>query len=566
PTAVPQATEPPEAEMMAGKKTAPKFADYWNPPTDVYGEPVYGGTLRINYEDPLQHANVWGAGGGGSDRFRNPTMNVLVMEDPYDAAAPLIPDLAEAWINHEDNQGITFLFREGTKWHNGADFICEDARFTFQTWITGEGITASRMKAALSNVDLDGLECEDDLTLTVRYTGPTVTGLLAISDRRAVIFNKEWFLEGGEEAMFQDASVGTGPFIWSEGQEVGFDEQHFERNPDYFIKELPYVDELVTFGILEESTQQAQMLAHQTDWHWVRNFGQYEAYVEHDQIQTVIRATRGHVSLWLNKRNPPFDNVRVRQAVIMGIDRAVAIEILQEGFGSLGFIMAPGSPWELNREKGCAVPGWCVAEDMEAQRAEAKKILEEEGFDFDKIYLFTVESDRQVVNRATLVQEQLRLLGINTDFDLVESVARNQQLTQGTWGDILPRNDTMPKDDPDPGMGQYFRCTSTGNHWMPGLDCDERMEGLLDQVASTIDPVERKRLSDEMQLYAMEQYWKFPIYWEQEAVSFWPEVRGYAHFPAPFGSYRKHMHMWIDPAHKDDKGFKGQTTGIPGGL
>jgi hypothetical protein len=65
-------------------------------------------------------------------------------------------------------------------------------------------------------------------------------------------------------------------------------------------------------GIVDESAQQAAMLAHQTDWHWVRNWGQYNAYVDHDQIMTVVRNMQSNPSLWLNKRNPPFDNVRVR--------------------------------------------------------------------------------------------------------------------------------------------------------------------------------------------------------------------------------------------------------------
>ena len=63
------------------------------------------------------------------------------------------------------------------------------------------------------------------------------------------------------------------------------------------------------------------MLSHQTDWHWVRNFGQYDAYVDNDQIITVIRATNGAVELFMDKRNPAFDNVRVRQAIAMGLDR-----------------------------------------------------------------------------------------------------------------------------------------------------------------------------------------------------------------------------------------------------
>ena len=268
----------------------------------------------------------------------------------------------------------------------------------------------------------------------------------------------------------------------------------------------------------------------------------------------------------MNIRNEPFDNVRVRQAIIMGIDRAAGIQVLQDGFGSAGFLYAPGSAWELDEAVGCAVPGWCIAEDMDAQRAEAKQILEEESFDFDKTYLFTVESDAQVVARATFIQEQLRLLGVKTDFDLVETVAYRTQEQGGTWGDFLPRNSTMAADDPSAGLGGWLRCASIENRWTPGTDCDTKLESLLDQVDSTVDFAKRKAISDEMQLYAMEQYMIFPVYWEQEAVAFWPEVRGYAHFPTPYGSWMKYQGLWIDESLRDDKSSSGQTTGYPGGI
>jgi hypothetical protein len=91
----------------------------------------------------------------------------------------------------------------------------------------------------------------------VRFKGPTSDPLLVFTNRRAVIFNKAWFEAGGEEAMFQDASVGTGAFRWAPGQKVGVDTQHFERNPDYFFGDgtLPYVDQLTVVGIVDESAQ-----------------------------------------------------------------------------------------------------------------------------------------------------------------------------------------------------------------------------------------------------------------------------------------------------------------------
>jgi len=568
PTAMAEPTTASGEEMMMGGKVAPSFANYWKPPTDVYGEPISGGHLRVIYEDPLEHANSWGAATGAADRYRVPTMNNIVQENPYDSAGGLIPDLAEGWTLDDDSQGVTFNFHEGIQWHNGDAFTCEDARFTIQTVVTVEGITASYMKSRYSNLDMDTLACEDDQTLSVRFISPRPVGLLPFGNRRAMIFNKAWFQAGGEDAMFQDASVGTGAFTWSEGQDVGIDEQRFERNPNYFLDGLPYLDELTIFGILDESAQQAALLAHQADWHWVRNWGQYDAYVNHEQINTVIRATRGNFELWMNARNAPFDNVRVRQAIMMGIDRAAGIQVLQDGRASTGFMMVPGGAWALSDEQGCQVPGWCVSEDMDATRAEAKKILEEEDFDFDKTYLFTVESDAQVSARATFLQEQLRLLGIKTDFDQVETVAYRVMEQQGTWGDFLPGNDTQPEDDPSVGLGPYLRCDSFSNLWSPGGPCeqDTTMKELLGKVDSTVDPVERRKFSNELQLHAMRQYSKIPLYWEREAVAFWPEVRGWAHFPAPFGSWQKYQHMWIDPSHKDDKTFKGQTSGLPGGI
>ncbi len=538
---------------------------------EFYGEVVPGGTLRINYEDPLEHANAWGAATGVTDRYRMPTGALLVMENPYDSGAPIIPDLAQSWEIKDSLDGMTFNFRPGTTWHNGDAFTCEDARFSLETMITEEGITASYMKSRLANVKpgAEGLVCQDDMTLQINFVGSSSESvlLLPIANRRAQIFNKAWFEEGGEAAMFQDVSVGLGPFIWRGNQSVGFDTQYFDKNPNYYLDGLPYVDELIINGILDESTQQATQLAHQTDWHWVRNWGQYQSYVDNEQIMTVIRATRGNFRLWLNPRIPPLDNVEVRQAIVMGIDRDAAIKVLQDGNAAVGgFGYAPGSPWELSQDELCSVPGWCMSDDMEATRAEARALLEKNNFPFNETFIFTVEGDEQVGARATFLQEQLRLLGIETDFDLVETIAYRTLESKGTWGAFKPGNNTVTADDPNAGVAAFLRCDSAGNHWTPDGPCDESIVSLLDQAQTELDPAKRLELAHQIELAAMKAYGSFPVYWEQEAVSFWPEVNGYSHFPAPNGSFLKFMHLWMDPADADNSDNKGQTTGVPGGI
>ena len=567
PTTVAQAAIAPAAESVSGPQQAPAFESYWQPATDFYGDPLYGGTLRINYEDPLEHANAWGARTGAAMRYRLPTHDGLIQDNPYDAGAPFIPGLARGWTVDADLKGVTFFLKDGVQWHNGTNFTCEDARFSYEIMITEEGITGSYMKNRLSEVDLNLLECVDASTLKFRFTAPSAVPMLNFGNPAAMIFNKEWFLEGGEEAMFQDVSVGTGPFMWGEGQSVGIDEQNFVKNPNYHVDGVPYVDDLVIFGILDESTQQATMLAHQTDWHWVRNFGQYDAYVGHDQIQTVIRATRSSENLWINTRKPPLDNVRIRQAIAMGMDRTTGITVALSGYGSAGLgLMPPGSPWALSEADACSVPGWCQPADMEAQRAEAIQIMKEEDFDFDKTYVLTVESDAQRVNRATFMQEQLRLLGIQTNFDTVETVAYRKTRQAGDWGDFMGSTGGVAGvDDPFLGLGHYHRCASLFNFQTPGTDCDATAEALFEELGQITEPAQRKTLGHQIQIHLMSQYWNFPVFWEEEAVAFWPEVRGYSHFPGPTSSHLRWAHMWIDPARRDDTGFSGQITGVPGG-
>ena len=130
----------------------------------------------------------------------------------------------------------------------------------------------------------------------------------------------------------------------------------------------------------------------------------------------------------------------------------------------------------------------------------------------------------------------------------------------------------MPQDDPFLGMAHYFHSGSLGNNLMvpaPGPAIQEQQEyadAELAKLAATIDPAERKAISDDLQIYLMENYWRLPVYWEQEAVAFWPEVRGYAHAGQPSGTHVKFEQVWIDPAHQNDTGNRGQTTGVPGGF
>ena len=137
-TTAPDSTVTPKIEEsgpFAWPEFAPAFIDYWRPPTEFYGSPTSGGTLRVSYGVPLDSANVWGSYNPASAGLRALVHNKLLEVDPYDSTR-IIPDLARGWTVHDDGQGITFFLHSGVQWQNGLAFSCEDARFGLETLTT----------------------------------------------------------------------------------------------------------------------------------------------------------------------------------------------------------------------------------------------------------------------------------------------------------------------------------------------------------------------------------------------------------------------------------------------
>ena len=157
---------------MAGARHAPAFAEYWKPDTDFYGDPVYGGTLRINYEDPLEHGNTWGASTGAATRLRNATMNRIISDSPYDNTL-IIPDLAQAgrWTRASPAPPST-----STTISPGTTESLSSVRMPVSPLRPGLPVTVSlplRTRPPSASLTLDNTSCIDDLTLHIGYNGPT---------------------------------------------------------------------------------------------------------------------------------------------------------------------------------------------------------------------------------------------------------------------------------------------------------------------------------------------------------------------------------------------------------
>ena len=143
----------------------------------IYGEPVRGGILRVAYSGTFGFVNAWRYK-GSAVKVRAPTGATLVMENPYDQQAPLVPDLAKAWDIHPGSDGVTFHFRENTRWHSGERFVCEDARHSL--WTIARAIAPgfeTHRDNTLTHLEPTKIKCLNDLTLEISVEGPTAVPL-----------------------------------------------------------------------------------------------------------------------------------------------------------------------------------------------------------------------------------------------------------------------------------------------------------------------------------------------------------------------------------------------------
>ncbi|NRA89157.1 MAG: ABC transporter substrate-binding protein, partial [Rhizobiales bacterium] len=249
----------------------------------------------------------------------------------------LVNDLAESYEISSDGLVYTFKIRHGVKFHNGREMVAGDIKYSLdrvshpKTLSPGAGFFASiKGFDAVSGGSADklsGVVVLDDYTIEITLSRPDATFLHVMAMNFASVVPKEAVEEFGED--FGTNPVGTGAYKmtnWTRGQYV-----IFEANKSYYNSNLPYLDK-ITFEVGQEpivallrlergevdiagdGIPPAKFLA-------VKNDPKYkDQIVEGDQLHT------GYITL--NVKMKPFDNILVRKAVAMAVNKQRIIRMI----------------------------------------------------------------------------------------------------------------------------------------------------------------------------------------------------------------------------------------------
>jgi len=418
----------------------------------------------------------------------------------------LEPGLAEKWDVSEDGQEYTFYLRKGVKFHTTKffkptrDFNADDVIFSFERqqkkdhpWAS---YTAGVAYEYFNSMDMADLIKEivrvDDYTVKFVLTRPEAPFLANLAMDFASIVSKEYadqLEKAGKKEQFNLAPIGTGPFVFQAYQKDAA--VRFKSFPDHY-KGKAKINNLI-FSIVTDASVRVQKLKKGECQVIPYPNPSDIADLKADKNLKVMEGAGLNIAyVAFNTLKPPYDNVDVRRALNMAIDKKAIIDAVFEGGGQVAKNPIPPTMWGYNDK----------IEDHKYDPAAAKALLEKANVSGLKLRLWAMPVSRPYMpnarRTAEMIQADFAKIGVETEIMSME------------WGEYLKRAAEKDRDglvilgwtgdngDPDNFMGVLLGCAGVGGanraHW-----CYKPFDDLINKAKTTADVAERTKLYEEAQ-------------------------------------------------------------------
>jgi peptide/nickel transport system substrate-binding protein len=422
-------------------------------------------------------------------------------------------DLAESWQASSDQRVWVFKLRQGVKWHNisplnGRELVAADVKYCFEAYAK-EGVQSFTFR------EIEGMETPDKYTLRVHLQTPNVLFPQNVAESVTVIFPREVLEEDGD---LKKRLIGTGPYILKEHTRKV--RVVLTRNPDYYDKGRPYVDEYVILSAPDAATRLAAFRTGQSDILAVASVSEAET-VRKTNPAAVVQAMKNVLTpfgLALAQDRPPFNDVRVRRAISMAIDRQKQVDTVYEGHGMLGW----GIPYIYYQDTMPTAaqlgPWW------QYRPAEAKKLLAEAGHPNGfETTLFYYEYFPQMTSQVQIVQQELqRNLNINVKITKLDYTTYYGRYVEGKWDGMAWGFQSGHAVGLDERTYQYMHSKSTKNFFR--VD-DPVIDQLTTKLRQTPDRIEQRTLAKKIVDREYDQVLRMWMPYDAGFLIFQPHVR-----------------------------------------
>ncbi|HLM41108.1 MAG TPA: ABC transporter substrate-binding protein, partial [Microvirga sp.] len=456
----------------------------------------------------------------------------------------VVPGLAEKWDISADGTVYTFHLRKNAKWHSNKNFTptrtanADDVVFMFERqWKEANPFfkVTSPNHSYFSDMGMPALlktvEKVDDYTVRVTLNRPEAPFLANLAMQWASVQSKEYadaMLKAGTPEKIDQDPIGTGPFSLVQYQKDAI--IRYKAFPDYWAGKAK-IDDLIFSITPDASVRWAKLQKGECHVMPYPNPADLEAIKKDPNVQILEQAGLNVGYLAYQTTKKPFDDVRVRKAVNMAINKKAIVDAVFLGSGVPAKNPIPPSMWSYNDN---------VKED-EYNPDAAKKLLAEAGYPNGletDLWAMPVQRPYNPNARriAELMQADLAKIGVKAEIKSFEwgeyrkrAQAGEHQMAQLGW--------TGDNGDPDNFLHTLLGCASAQSASGSNIAkwCHKPFDDLVTKAKVTTDQAERTKLYQQAQMIFKEQA---PWFTVAHAVQLKPVRKEVVDFKlSPFGRH-----------------------------
>ena len=447
-------------------------------------------------------------------------------------------DLAESWTASDDGLTYTFNLRPNARWHNkpplnGRPVSAQDVVWSYERFV--------KLSPEKDRFDyVAAVTAPNDRTVVFKLKDVYAPFENAIGAPYFWIMPKEVVEQDGDASK---RVIGNGPFIFDRYESgVGF---FGKKNPTYHRKGEPHVDEIAALIIPDVATQMASMRARELDGAEVEQQDLDALKQTVPGIQIVEVEYNYCPAIYWKVDKPPFNDVRVRQAVSMAINRDEFITASYNGRGGWNTSIPWAlSDWWLDPRGPDFGPN---SKYFKYDPAESRKLLAAAGYpDGLKVDMISTPGYGQVwVQRVELMQQYLKSGGIECNIKMQEYSVYISTTRLGKFegGNVLVFGPMGNFNEPHEFFFIQYHPKGPRNG---GNVNDPKLTQMIEKQARTLDKADRKKQIFDIQRYLAEQMYYPPTAAGFRSMAYQPQVRN-AYTRTDFGLGTEVIaKLWLD--------------------
>lgn len=447
-----------------------------------------------------------------------PHYSALLKQNPADPSQ-IQGDLARSWTVSRDGLTYTFKLHPNVRFHDGTALTASDVRFSLDRIRNPPKGMLSPREAMFA--DVNSIDTPDKETVVIKLSASNAAFLKVLANPTACVISEA--LAKSDPDYPGKKVMGSGPFKfvrYSPGNEwVG------ERFDQYFVKGRPYLDGFRALSMPVPAAINALSAGQvMTDFRGVANADVPRIKAARgDKVR--VHEAKEPINLLLmymvNGKKPDLADVRVRRAMALALDHWGGEKLVERSTGTSapGGLLRPGSSFARSPEELSSLPGF--RRDMDAARAEARKLLAEAG---------KTNLNLRLLNRkpfpyaGVFLIDQLRQIGITVTQEMPEDP---QYVAKREAGDFDLMLGAFPDMDDDPTVQWSALTSESTNARIYANGEEKRMDAYYLQQKQANTVAQRKAILQEAEAWMLNQAYVMPFFWGRRTVVMASEVRGY---------------------------------------